>query len=46
MSNDFDSSQQGGGLLRGGFRHRNKQDALNARDKMQPSLLDLSLIHI
>ncbi|KAB8310342.1 type VI secretion system baseplate subunit TssE [Erwinia endophytica] len=42
MSNDFDfnQSQQGSDLLRGGYRHRNQQDALNARDKMQPSLLD------
>lgn len=40
MSNHFDPSRQGGDLLRGGFRNRNKQDALNARDKMQPSLLD------
>ncbi len=42
MSNDFDlnQSQQGSEMLRGGYRHRNKQDALNARDKMQPSLLD------
>ncbi|MGB8928342.1 MAG: type VI secretion system baseplate subunit TssE [Pantoea agglomerans] len=42
MSNDFDLNQQeqGSDLLRGGYRHRNKQEALNARDKMQPSLLD------
>lgn len=42
MSNDFDlnQSQQGSDLLRGGYRYRNKPDALNARDKMQPSLLD------
>ncbi|EXU74408.1 MULTISPECIES: type VI secretion system baseplate subunit TssE [Erwinia] len=40
MSNDFDPQQQGSELLRGGYRHRSRQDALNARDKMQPSLLD------
>lgn len=40
MSKDFDPQQQGSELLRGGYRHRSRQDALNARDKMQPSLLD------
>ncbi|WP_067703759.1 MULTISPECIES: type VI secretion system baseplate subunit TssE [unclassified Erwinia] len=41
MSNDFDlNGQQGSDALRGGYRFRNRQDALNARDKMQPSLLD------
>ncbi|MCX8959398.1 type VI secretion system baseplate subunit TssE [Erwinia psidii] len=40
MSNDVDPSHQGSDLLRGGFRYRNRQDALNVRDKMQPSLLD------
>lgn len=42
MSKDFDlsSSPSGSDLLRGGYRHRKKQDALDVRDKMQPSLLD------
>lgn len=41
MSNDFDlNGQQVSDALRGGYRFRNRQDALNARDKMQPSLLD------
>lgn len=42
MSNDFDlnHAQQESDLLRGGHRFRNRQDALTARDKMQPSLLD------
>ncbi|WP_034912056.1 MULTISPECIES: type VI secretion system baseplate subunit TssE [Erwinia] len=39
MSNDFERNPQQD-LLRGGHRHRSKQDALNVRDKMQPSLLD------
>ncbi|MFD1804228.1 type VI secretion system baseplate subunit TssE [Mixta tenebrionis] len=29
-----------GELLRGGYRHRKDQSGLNARDKLQPSLLD------
>lgn len=40
MSNGGFKPPQGRDLLHGGYRYRNKQDALNARDKMQPSLLD------
>ena len=31
---------QGHDLLHGGYRYRNKPEAPNVRDKMQPSLLD------
>ncbi len=40
MSRDNSSHNDGYAQLHGGFRARKNRDALTARDKMQPSLLD------